>query len=191
MKNGSPVDSYAFPMFVVGTVLLTLGMFLCAILVERHSKKHIFNLPDESRVYWIQPGNQMVGDQKFPSFVGRTNMGVYFIRSVRNQSPNDYLNLSQEMALVAVICLTMTGFVIQFVGIRGLHSSVILAQLGATIVMTVVRTGLRAERMDERDNLLQDDQDVVSSGEHELDWLASRLHHIKSFSVCPANNPPG
>ncbi|QGA22069.1 hypothetical protein EYB26_009783 [Talaromyces marneffei] len=191
LKNGSPVGSYAFPMFVLGTVILTLGMFLCAVLVESHSKKHIFTLPDESRVYWIQPGNQMVGDQKFPSFVGRTNLGVHFIRSVRNQYPTDDINVSQEMALIGVVCLTMTGFVIQFVGIRGLHSSVILAQLGATIVMTIVRTGLRAERMNEGDNLLQDHQDIVSSGEHELDWLASRLYNIRSFRVCPTNSLPG
>lgn len=183
LKNGGPVDSYAFPMFVLGTTLLTLGMFLCAVLIERHSKKHIFTLPEENRVYWIQPGNQTVGDQKFPSFVGRTDKGVYFIRSVRDQSPNDVLNVGRGMELMFVVCLTMTGFVIQFVGIRGLHSSVILAQLGATMVMTLVRTGLRAERMKEGDNMLKDDQDIVSSGEHELDWLAFRLFNVKSFRV--------
>lgn len=188
LKNGSPVDSYAFPMFVLGTVLLSLGMFLCAILVERRSKKIICTLPEENRAYWIQPGNQTAGDQKFPSFVGRTEKGVYFIRSVRHDLPNNFLNLGRDMELILVVGLTMIGFVIQFVGIRGLHSSVILAQLGATIVMTIIRTGLRAERMNDSDNLLKDDQDIVSSGEHELDWLASRLFNIKSFRVCPTNN---
>ncbi|EED12369.1 ankyrin repeat-containing protein, putative [Talaromyces stipitatus ATCC 10500] len=188
LKNGGRVDSYAFPMFVLGTALLTQGMFLCAVLVERHSEKHIFTLPEESRVYWIQPGNQTVGDQKFPSFVGRTDKGVYFIRSVRHQPLNEVLNVGREMQLIFVVCLTMVGFVIQFVGIRGLHSSVILAQLGATMVMTLVRTGLRAERMREGDNMLKVDQDIVSSGEHELDWIVFRLFNIKSFRLCPTNS---
>lgn len=186
LKNGSPVDSYAFPMFVLGTVLLNFGMFLCAVLVERRSKKEITTLPERSRVYWIQPGNQTAGDQKFPSFVGRTETGVYFIRSVRHDSPSSFLNLGSEMELMLVVGLTMIGFVIQFVGIRGLHSSVILAQLGATMVMTLVRTGLRAERMQEGDNMLKgDEQKMVSKGEHELDWLVFRLFNIRSFMISP------
>jgi hypothetical protein len=185
LKDGSHVDSYAFPMFVLGTVLLTLGMFLCAVLVERRSMKRIFDLPDGNRVYWIQPGNQTAGDQKFPSFVGRTEKGVSFIRSVRHDSPNNLLNIGREMELMLVVGLTMIGFVIQFVGIRGLHSSVSLAQLGATMVMTLVRTGLRAERMQEGDNMLKDDQDIVSRGEHELDWLLFRLFNIKSLRILP------
>jgi hypothetical protein len=186
LKDGSPVDSYAFPMFVLGTVILSLGMFLCAVLVERHSIKEITTLPEKSRVYWIQAGNQTAGDQKFPSFVGRTEKGVYFIRSVRHDSPNNFLNLGRDMELILVVGLTMIGFVIQFVGIRGLHSSVILAQLGATLVMTLVRTGLRAERMQEGDNMLKgEEQKIVSKGEHELDWLVFHLFNIKSFKICP------
>lgn len=186
LKDGGPVDSYAFPMFVLGTVLLTLGMFLCAVLVERRSIKRIFDLPDGNRAYWIQPGNQTAGDQRFPSFVGRTDKGVNFIRSVRHDSPNNLLNVGREMELILVVGLTMTGFVIQFVGTRGLHSSVSLAQLGATMVMTLVRTGLRAKRMQEGDNMLKDDQDIVSSGEHELDWLLFHLFNIKSFRILPS-----
>lgn len=187
LKDGNPVDSYAFPMFVLGTVLLTFGMFLCAVLVERRSMKlDDFTLPENTRVYWIQPGNQAVGDQKFPSFVGRTEKGVSFVRSVRHDSPKSLFNLDREIELMLVVGLTMVGFVIQFVGIRGLHSSVILAQLGATMVMTLVRTGLRAGRMQEGENMLKgDEQRIVSNGEHELDWLVFRLFNIRSFQLSP------
>lgn len=187
LKNGSPVDSYAFPMYVLGTVLLTMGMFLCAVLVERHSVKEFRNLPEGNRAYWIQPGNQTAGDQKFPSFVGRTEKGVMFIRSVRYDTPNSLFNLGGEMELILVVGLTMIGFVIQFVGIRGLHSSVSLAQLGATMMMTLVRTSLRAKRMQEGDNMLEgDEQKIVSKGEHELDWLVFHLLNIGSVKICPS-----
>lgn len=188
LKNGSRVDSYALPMFVVGTVLLTMGMFLCAFLVEKSSQTHQFPLREESRVYWIQPGNQKAGDQTFPSFIGQTDKGITYIRSVRRHSLEKVLNVSAEMALISVICLTMAGFVIQFVGLRGLHSSVILAQLGATMVMTVVRTSLRAQRMHRGDNVLGDDQKGVSNGETELDWLVFHLFQFESFEVCPVSD---
>lgn len=171
-------------MFVTGTTLLTLGMFFCALLVERCSSKHILNLPRNNRVYWIQPGNQMVGDQKLPAFVGCTNPGVDFIRSVRNHPSNSNPDISQEVALIIVISITMLGFVIQFVGLRGLHASIPLAQLGATLVMTVVRIALRAGRMNEKDNLLEEVQEDIANDGHELDWLTMRLFNISSFKVC-------
>jgi ankyrin repeat domain-containing protein 50 len=183
LKDGTRVNSYALPMFVVGTTILTLGMFFCAFLVERLSKKRFLTLPEESRVYWVQPGNQGVGDQKLPSFVGQTDKGALFTRSVRHHSPNEVLNVSKGILLMTALSSTIVGYLIQFVGLRGLHPSVILAQLGLTIVMTVVRTSLRAQRMHEGDNMLKDDQDIVCNGEHELDWLVFHLFKIRSFKI--------
>ncbi|OKL56722.1 hypothetical protein UA08_08034 [Talaromyces atroroseus] len=93
LKDGARANSYAFPMFAIGTAILTLGMFFCALLLERFSKKRFLTLPKESRVYWIQPGNQGVGDQKLPSFVGQTDKGAHFTRSVRHHSPDEVLNI--------------------------------------------------------------------------------------------------
>ncbi|KAH8694013.1 putative ankyrin repeat-containing protein [Talaromyces proteolyticus] len=185
-KNGHAVDSYALPMFIIGTALLALGMFFCALVVERFSAKHYFPMPSgSSRVYWVQPGNQMVGDQVFPAFVGRTDKGAIYTRSVRHRSPDKLWYLSKEVWLIHIVALTMIGFVMQFIGQRGLHSSVTLAQLGSTMVMTAVRTSLRAQRMHEDDNMLGRDQKMVSNGGHELDWLAFSLMKIQSFEICP------
>lgn len=79
----------------------------------------------------------------------------------------------------------MVGFVMQFIGLRGLHSSITLAQLGSTMVMTLVRTSLRAQRMHKGDNMLGNDEALVLSGGHELDWLTFSLLKIQSFRVCP------
>jgi hypothetical protein len=179
------VDSYAFPMFVVGTFILTLGMFFCALTVETSSKKHDIPLPDDSRVYWVQPGNQMVGDQVFPPFVGCTKKGARFIRSVKHHSPTEILNYGRELSLLSIVMLAMVGFVMQFIGLRGLHSSITMAQLGSTMIMTLIRTSLRAQRMHEGDNMLENDEALVLSGGHELDWLTFSLMKIQSFRVCP------
>jgi FlaA1/EpsC-like NDP-sugar epimerase len=172
-------------MFVVGTFILTLGMFFCALTVETSSKKHDIPLPDDSRVYWVQPGNQMVGDQVFPPFVGCTKKGALFIRSVKHHSQTEILNYGKELSLLSIVMLAMVGFVMQFIGLRGLHSSITLAQLGSTMIMTLIRTSLRAQRMHEGDNMLENDEVLVLSGSHELDWLTFSLLKIQSFRVCP------
>lgn len=183
------MDGYAFPMFVVGTLVLTLGMFFCARTVEDSSKKHTIPLPVDSRVYWVQPGNQMVGDQVFPPFVGHTKKGARFVRSVKHHSPTEILNHGKELSLLSIVMLAMVGFVMQFIGLRGLHSSITLAQLGSTMVMTLVRTSLRAQRMHEGDNKLEKDEALVLSGGHELDWFTFSLMNIQSFRVCPMTSP--
>lgn len=187
-KNGHAVDSYAFPMFFVGTVILTLGMFFCAHVVETSSEKHKIPLAEDSRVYWVQPGNQKVGDQVFPPFVGCTKKGVVFVRSVKQHSPIEILKYGKDVSLISTVMLSMVGFVMQFIGQRGLHSSVTLAQLGSTMVMTLVRTSLRAQRMHEGDNMLGNDETLVLRGGHELDWLTFSLMKIQSLRVCPMDS---
>lgn len=70
-KDGLVVPGYGFPVYTSGTLLLSIGMFLCACLIETSTKERIFRKrPDSNRMffYWIQPGNQVIGDQVFGSF---------------------------------------------------------------------------------------------------------------------------
>lgn len=67
----------------------------------------------------------------------------------------------------------MVGFVLQFVGLRSMHSAVSLLQLGVTLGMGVVRALLRTQRLKIEQNLLRDRPDEVSG--HELDWLALQI----------------
>jgi hypothetical protein len=73
---------------------------------------------------------------------------------------------------VPSILFTVVGFIFQFVGLRGLHASVTLYQLVATLCMAVLRAILRSKRLDEGKNRLQDRND--SEG-HELDWNALQI----------------
>ncbi|KAI0848150.1 putative ankyrin repeat protein [Daldinia vernicosa] len=70
--RNSNEDYYAVPLTVIGTVLLCLGIALCAYLIESKTKEHVFERkysPNYKSVfYWVQPGNQTIGDQMFDPF---------------------------------------------------------------------------------------------------------------------------
>ncbi|PWY68586.1 hypothetical protein BO94DRAFT_590706 [Aspergillus sclerotioniger CBS 115572] len=124
-KDGSLVVSYAFPLFFCGSILLSIGMFLCAFIIERSSTECYIRPAAPSKIYWLQPGEKDVGDQVFGAFLG-VNEGpkseatedLMYIKSVR--SPGTFGN---GPLLLFTLTSTMVGFVIQFVGIRGLRDS--------------------------------------------------------------------
>lgn len=74
----------------------------------------------------------------------------------------------------------MTGFLLQFIGSRALHSSFAVVQLGVTLVMSGIRASLRSRRLHKHDNLMGLDPDRYEG--YELDWLASTMA-INSFEV--------
>ena len=191
-KNGSFVASYAFPFFMIGTTLLTAGLFGCAFLTERASKKYDLTLTDQEQIYWFQPGNQEVGDQVLEAFAAVVTSSK--LQKFRyKKSVRDYKHLTQAEPLVGAVSMTMVGFVLQFVGLRALHSSVTLAQLGSTMIMSVIRASLRTQRMNETDNLLTadtshtDKKRLSLNEESGLDWLTFHLQGIQSF--CLTMNP--
>lgn len=167
-------------------------MFFCAFLIERASTEVYYQkeagVYDQSRIYWIQPGDQYVGDQVFYSFIGETGemTNAQYIRSYRKTAkPMTY-------ELWTLVVATTAGFVAQFIGYRGLHSSVLLAQLGSTLLMAGVRALLRAGRMNAEDNLLES-MYIELGGDRmrdilpgcELDWFALRLTDLEGLVVVP------
>ena len=184
--NDKPVPGYAFPFFILGTALLSTGMFLCAFIIERSSKEYYFYAAKPSKIYWLQPGRQNVGDQVFGAFMG-VNEGGYsqltkdltYIKSTKSSKYTENMTV-----LILTISLTGIGFVIQFVGLRGLHPSVIMAQMGATLIMSIVRTCLRTKRIDAKENQLSSkERDLTSHNQQELDCFAFHLENIESFEL--------
>ncbi|CAG7989815.1 unnamed protein product [Penicillium nalgiovense] len=189
-KDDKAVAPYAFPLYLVGTSLLFLGMFFCAFILGRSSKKYRFKAEKPSKIYWLQPGNQHMGDQAFNSFLavkegsGRSmSPNLSYIKSTRDQSfDRKYLEIYSTLAS------TIVGFIFQFVGLRGLHASVILTQLGSTLLMSIIRTCLRTERMEPEDNRMKDDRELMAHKQQELDCFAFHLENVKTFNLVPA--PP-
>lgn len=73
---------------------------------------------------------------------------------------------SNQHTLVAIaVVVSLCGFIGQFVGLRGLHWSVTVAQLVATVMMTVLRAAIRR-------NLLHKPEAQKLNLGYELDWMA-------------------
>lgn len=161
-------------------------MFLCAFIIERSSIEYYYYPQKKSKIFWLQPGGQEVGDQVFGAFLGvregadgRGTTELEYIKSLRN---HDYRN--KDTWLLVAVSLTMIGFICQFVGLRGLHSSITLVQLGSTMLMAVIRTSLRMERTDLDDNLLSSkERRLTSYNKQELDCFAFHIEKLKSFLV--------
>ncbi|KAK8108386.1 Ankyrin repeat-containing domain protein [Apiospora sp. TS-2023a] len=175
-------DDYAVILTAVGTFSLCFGMGLCAHLIESKTKECAFkrkHIPGKStRIYWVQPGNQRVGDQIFDSFAycdGKSPLQRY-MTSWKDTEREP----SGKTVIWAAVATTVIGFICQFLGLRACHSSVAVVQLGATVTMSLVRAGLRTQRLEKEDNLLANDPDLFQG--RELDFLAMTIGRPQSES---------
>jgi hypothetical protein len=178
---------WSFVLGMAGTVFLMCGMFLCALLVERRSVERRFTAVEKPagqarpRLFWLQCGDQTVGDQQFRSFAYSEEKQEYMTSYVENRSWARNFGLRPGHLLWIAIVSSMLGFACQFVGFRGLHGSITLYQLACTLVMSVVRALLRSRRLGREQNLLEYFQ--RKSDSDELDWQALSI----VSSECPFN----
>ncbi|KAK2753345.1 hypothetical protein FQN55_003474 [Onygenales sp. PD_40] len=181
MVKGDLQDKYAVPMLVIGTIFLCVGVGYCALLVERSTGERIFerklSADNRSQVYWIQPGTQFVGDQAFDSFAYThpNNQFTKYITSWKENTEESRLKLSIAVGMAG------TGFILQFLGLRACHSSVAVTQLGVTILMSIIRSMLRTDRLKREEIFLADEPDFYES--HELDWLALNIGNMDQCKV--------
>lgn len=178
-------------MTVIGTILLCFGMGLCAHLVERKTDERVFervSLQDtqtSTRMYWIQPGDQSIGDQIFDAFA-YSDQKFPLQRYVTSWKKTEQESYNMAWIWTAVVT-TALGFVCQFLGLRACHSSVAVAQFGATVLMSLVRASLRTQRLRVDNNLLKNDPDFFQG--NELDILA--LNIGKSFTSISSRTEKG
>jgi ankyrin repeat protein len=66
------------------------------------------------------------------------------------------------------VVMGLCGFIVQFIGLRGMHWSASVAQLGATLVMTAFRAWVRL-------GLAKPAETRRLTSEYELDWLTTAL----------------
>lgn len=162
-KDGHQVAGYAFTCTAAGTLLLVAGMVLCCHVVESSTSETRYRpvAGRQARVVWLQRSGT-VSDQAFESF------GIF------PAGPRNIITASQRAAkrneLLAVVgtVVSLGGYIVQFIGLRGMHWSASVAQLGAIGVMTILRAWVRRGLA-----RLPASQPLVP--EHELDWLAITL----------------
>jgi len=73
------------------------------------------------------------------------------------------------LAAVATVA-TIAGFVVQFVGLRALHWSATIIQLGVTLIMTAARAFVRR-------GLAESSVCCKVREGHEISWLTMMLQH--------------
>ncbi|KAH7309117.1 hypothetical protein B0I35DRAFT_441476 [Stachybotrys elegans] len=161
-KAGVPVAEYAYPCFLLGTVCLAIGLLLCGHIIEGATTERMFWVTEEGwkdgLMFFVLQQKKSVGDLQFPFCIILPAMddGKFRLSSLNN---NDYRNLATISTIFAIV-----GYVVQFVGLRALHWSASIVQLGVTVIMTAIRAGVRQ-------SLAKDPVSSVPWEGHEEAWL--------------------
>ncbi|GAB1317054.1 hypothetical protein MFIFM68171_07264 [Madurella fahalii] len=168
---------YAPAMFIIGTILMCGGMWSCAALVGQTTHEVRFRRTKlqgpgkPPRLLWLQPGPQVIGDQSFDPFAYFEDTAACPLQ-VWTSSRKDFDERFETYTFFATLAV-LIGYIMQFIGLRGMRAWVSVAQLGITIVMSVLRGCLRMQRLGRNDNMLFSMPDMVAG--HELDWLAFQI----------------
>ncbi|KAK4148034.1 uncharacterized protein C8A04DRAFT_33569 [Dichotomopilus funicola] len=168
LKNDMPVADYAYPCNATGTLLLVVGMLVCSYVVESSTTEDSYRPAEhegrEARVVWLQRSG-IVNDQRFESFAVYPQEPSALITTSKRKRSQSGLDL---VITVVGTVVSLVGFVLQFVGLRGLHWSSSIAQLIATGSMVMLRAWVRR-------NLATLPEYAPLLPGHELDWLAMSL----------------
>ncbi|KAJ8126746.1 hypothetical protein O1611_g6892 [Lasiodiplodia mahajangana] len=172
-KDNAHPPGWAFPLTLSGSLFLDGGMFFCALLINNSTKERVFRRAsikgkDVQPIYVVQPGNQIIGDQTFDAFLFTDAS-----HPLTQYTTSRKLQNKAELGVFLATGTTLVGFVLQFVGLRAMHSSVSVFQLGAILLVSIIRAGLRTQRLAKEHNLLRHRPDEVEG--HELDWLALQM----------------
>ncbi|KAK2771117.1 ankyrin repeat protein [Colletotrichum kahawae] len=167
-KGDVPVAGYGYLCFFIGTVSLTIGIMLCGHIIESTTDETNYELSEDSknegyRFLCLQKALTL-GDQEFPScaiFLGGDS-GV--LRTSRRGFQRRSSTWSRATLWVFV---TLSGYIVQFVGLRALHWSATIVQLGVTIIMTCIRALARMSLASDPET------STLSLTGHEIAWLTS------------------
>jgi hypothetical protein len=188
-KDDKSIKPYAYPCTAVETLVLVLGMVLCGHVVESSTDEKKYEAVDgrKARMVWLQQ-TKTVSDQVFNSYMVFAKGDRQTITTSRRSSkrgknrspathsgfnssgyddPSIFLNIVTTVGTGIALC----GFVLQFVGLRGMHWSASIAQLGAVVVMVGVKAWVR------RGLAKSPACEPLPSG-FELDWFTTSLGDI-------------
>lgn len=177
-KDDAPVGPYAFPLTAYGTLMLVVGILLCGHVMESSTAEEQYEVTDKSkmraRILLMQQENT-VSDQFFGSFAvfaqeNRTTIstssrafqsekGAFEGRfaapdSSHGMTPRHFVDRTvywgtlSEIKTVAGALISVCGFVVHFTGLRGMHWSASVANLGAILLMTALRAFVRRKLVD-------------------------------------------
>lgn len=155
LRAGKTVAPYGYPIWAVGTASLGVGTCICGWVVESSSWK--FSLRPKSAGSGDTKPNIVLFQRRIPDL----NIPAYAITPIRPggvfklsrrrwpltpEHPKEYLKgeaVKREILTTLGALLAVCGFVCQNIGTRELHWSAGVLQLGATLILTLLRAWLR------------------------------------------------
>ena len=87
---------------------------------------------EEHEVYWLQPGGITVGAQTFPPFAYFENTEASKRLQRYTVSTMDQTKVSSTSTIISIL-LTLAGYILQLIALRGMVAYVSIAQLAVTI----------------------------------------------------------
>lgn len=176
-----PTHLYNTLFAIIGTVLLFVGLVLGALGINSVSRKVVWKrLPETPRdtyIVWVQRG---VGDgeAKFTSHV--------VLRKIRDEILESHYRRTFERGKAVGLLSTLTviaigaGYVLQVIGVSGMHYPAQLTLFGITLIMTGIRVVLRPMPLPLKY--------TQTPARHEMDYLAV-THHLGAGSlIIPDSN---
>ncbi|KAL9078185.1 MAG: hypothetical protein Q9157_002908 [Trypethelium eluteriae] len=148
---------YAFPVWAVGTISITIGVCICAKVIEINTDEHTIR-PTETvedgqsaprPKFHVVRLQKAIDAMKLPSFaiynafddpeVHISQRGIF--PSGRAENSRGYQTLAAWTVIGSFFALS--GFILQNIGIRELHWSAAVAQLVATLILALIRAWIR------------------------------------------------
>jgi len=142
-KGGQLIDGFAYPFASIGIVLLFTEMLICSHVVESSTHEELFQSHGHtSHIIYLQKAGT-VTDQSFGSFAAfASNKKNHSVVITSRRKPVD---VRFEAKTVIATFTSLFGFVLQFVGLRSMHWSATVAQLGVMITMAILRCFIRRD----------------------------------------------
>lgn len=103
-KGDQAVVGYAFPLTAVGTVAISVGMFVCAYVIEASTQEVEYEVGYAGKalqVLWLQR-RQSVSDQQFASYAVYARSGIRRMRTSRPQVGD--ARRPEGLTSLAVVC---------------------------------------------------------------------------------------
>ncbi|KAH6949228.1 hypothetical protein DER45DRAFT_96572 [Fusarium avenaceum] len=200
-KDDKAIQGYAFPCTATGTLTLVVGLLIYSHVVESSTTEERYKPGPgrRARMVWLQK-TQTVSDQHFGSYaIFAADDRELITTSHRAIKGKDAKNGSREggtcaktlsedpqdkakqisvkvlnrFGIKAVIgsAISLCGFIVQFIGLRGMHRSASIAQLLAVLIMMALRALVRR-------GLAKPPEYIKLTSGFELDWFATTLGAI-------------
>ncbi|KAJ4013719.1 hypothetical protein NW752_005430 [Fusarium irregulare] len=175
----------------MGTACIVMGMALCAQVIDGVSteRRFVFRGAEKPRIFWLQPAGQRIGDQEFDGFAYSEAKSEYITswKAAQATAVTSRRVCNSWRVWLAIILSTL-GWVIQFIGLRGVHGSVAVYQLVVTLIMSAVRSILRSHHTPPNNQLSNESRRTDG---HELDWQARELtyNHYPQSGDSKNDNP--